>query len=366
MDESVGLLEEIPDGVTGTTHHDGSPVEGLAEPGPAELRRLYELLVLARRVDEQADALAKQGALAVYASARGQEAAQVASVAVLGRDDMMFPSYRETVAAVARGVAPSDVLALFAGDWHSGFGPDAGSMPLCTPIATQLVHAVGWGMGARRAGTDQVALAFVGDGGTSEGDFHEALNFAGVFAAPVVFLVQNNRYAISVPLSAQTAAPTLAHRGSGYGMPGLRCDGQDAVAVWQAVDWAVRRARAGAGPTLIEAMTYRIGPHTNNDDPGRYRDTAEGEPWRLRDPVQVLTAALEARGLLDDDLVERARSAAEQAAGEMRRSLFHEAATPDPMEVFAHVYVDPRGHFEDQREQLRAELDAADDGEARP
>jgi 2-oxoisovalerate dehydrogenase E1 component alpha subunit len=358
VDETVGLLDRPPATVEGVTDHEGAPVPDLREPTDEQQARLYELVVLGRRVDEEADALAKQGALGVYASSRGQEAAQVASVAVLRDDDMMFPSYRETVAAVARGVPAEEVLALFAGDWHSGFGPEAGSMPLCTPIATQLVHAVGWGMGARLERTEQVALAFVGDGGTSEGDFHEAMNFAGVYRAPTIFLVQNNQYAISVPLAAQTASPTIAHKATAYGMPGLRCDGQDPVAVWQAVDWAARRARRGDGPTLIEAMTYRLGPHTNNDDPGRYRDAAEAEPWRRRDPVDVLSARLRDRGLLTDALVTRARDAAAAAAAAMRQSLFDAPAEPVPNEIFDHVFVDERGHFESQRAELRRELDA--------
>lgn len=358
MPSNLTAVALEPTATKGVSLHDGSAISDLGQPSDALLQKLYVDLVVARRVDEEADALAKQGALGVYASARGQEAAQVGAVATLGPEDMMFPSYRETVAAVARGVPAPDVLTLFAGDWHSGFGPSTGVMPLCTPIATHLLHAVGWAMGASRAGHNQVALAFVGDGGTSEGDFHEALNFAGVFEAPCVILVQNNQYAISVPVSEQTSAPTLAHKAVAHGIPGLRCDGQDVVAVWQASDWAVRRARDGGGPTLVEAVTYRFGPHTNNDDPQRYRSEDGRDAWLQRDPVALHRDELAARGLLSDELIEETTRGADDIAAQMRHRLFEEPSAADPMELFEHVYRDGAGHFERQRAQLLTELDA--------
>ncbi|MGO4759966.1 thiamine pyrophosphate-dependent enzyme, partial [Streptomyces sp. 2MCAF27] len=192
----------------------------------------------------------RQGRLAVYPSSTGQEACQVAAGLVLREQDWLFPSYRDTLAAVVRGLDPVHALTLLRGDWHSGYDPrDHRVAPLCTPLATQLPHAVGLAHAARLKGDDVVALALVGDGGTSEGDFHEALNFAAVWRAPVVFLIQNNGFAISVPLAKQTAAPSLAHKAVGYGMPGRLVDGNDAVAVHQVLGEAVRRARAGGGPT---------------------------------------------------------------------------------------------------------------------
>ncbi len=229
-----------------------------------------------RRFNRQATALTQQGRLAVYPSSTGQEACEVAAARCLREQDWLFPSYRDTLAVVARGVDPVEALTLLRGDWHSGYDPHAHRVaPLSTPLATQLPHAVGLAHAARLRGDDTVALALVGDGGTSEGDFHEALNFAAVWQAPVVFLVQNNGFAISVPLEKQTAAPSLAHKAVGYGMPGRLVDGNDAAAVHRVLTEAVERARAGGGPTLVEAITYRIDAHTNADDATRYRDAAE-------------------------------------------------------------------------------------------
>lgn len=325
---------------------------------------LYADVVLGRAVNLQADTLARQGALAVYASSAGQEAAQVGCVAPLQAGDMLFPSYRDTVATVLRGVPAADVLALFSGSWHSGFVPhDRMCMPLCTPIATQALHAVGWAMGRRLDGADAAALTLVGDGGTSEGDFAEALNFAGVYRAPVVFLVQNNGWAISVPVERQSAAPTLAHKAVAAGICGLRCDGQDVLSVYAATAWALEHARSGTGPVLVEALTYRFGPHTNNDDPARYRDEAAVEPWLERDPVALAEEAAKDRGLLTDEVAAAAQARADEVRAEMRHALFEDPVQTDPMEIFDHVYVDGGGHHERQRARLRAELDAAEGGE---
>jgi 2-oxoisovalerate dehydrogenase E1 component alpha subunit len=330
------------------------------EVSDAVAERLYRDVVVGRGINLEADALSKQGALAVYASSLGQEACEVACVAALEAPDMLFPTYRDTVAAVMRGVSAEDVLALFAGSWHSGFGPeDTMVMPLSTPIATQTLHAVGWAMGRRMDGAPAVAMALIGDGGTSEGDFAEALNFAGVYDAPVVFFVQNNGWAISVPVDRQSSAPTLAHKAVAAGMPGIRCDGQDVLAVQSALAWAVDHARSGQGPVLVEAMTYRFGPHTNNDDPTRYRDDdRDVGPWRERDPLTVVEQRLRERDLWTDELIADADERARRVRAAMRAALFDTPATPDPMELFDHVYVDGTGHHERQRAQLRAELDA--------
>ncbi|GAA3054607.1 hypothetical protein GCM10020000_40950 [Streptomyces olivoverticillatus] len=223
--------------------------EAAAASDPELLKRLYGELVRGRRYNTQATALTRQGRLAVYPSSTGQEACQVAAALVLEERDWLFPSYRDTLAAVARGLDPVEALTLLRGDWHTGYDPHEHRVaPLCTPLATQLPHAVGLAHAARLKGDDVVALALVGDGGTSEGDFHEALNFAAVWRAPVVFFVQNNGFAISVPLAKQTAAPSLAHKAVGYGMPGRLVDGNDAAAVHQVLDEAVRRARRTAAP----------------------------------------------------------------------------------------------------------------------
>ncbi|KKD09703.1 pyruvate dehydrogenase (acetyl-transferring) E1 component subunit alpha [Streptomyces sp. WM6386] len=338
----------------------GTEAAGKADPGL--LRRLYAELVRGRRYNTQATALTKQGRLAVYPSSTGQEACEVAAALVLEDRDWLFPSYRDTLAAVARGLDPVQALTLLRGDWHTGYDPREHRVaPLCTPLATQLPHAVGLAHAARLKGDDVVALAMVGDGGSSEGDFHEALNFAAVWQAPVVFLVQNNGFAISVPLAKQTAAPSLAHKAVGYGMPGRLVDGNDAAAVHEVLADAVRRAREGGGPTLVEAITYRVEAHTNADDATRYRGDAEVETWRQHDPIALLEHELTARGLLDDDAVQAARDAAETMAADLRERMNQDPAL-DPMDLFAHVYAEPTPQLREQQAQLRAELAAEQEG----
>ncbi|WP_371547933.1 pyruvate dehydrogenase (acetyl-transferring) E1 component subunit alpha [Streptomyces sp. NBC_00554] len=332
--------------------------EAAAQADPGLLRRLYAELVRGRRYNTQATALTKQGRLAVYPSSTGQEACEVAAALVLEDRDWLFPSYRDTLAAVARGLDPVQALTLLRGDWHTGYDPrEYRIAPLCTPLATQLPHAVGLAHAARLKGDDVVALAMVGDGGTSEGDFHEALNFAAVWQAPVVFLVQNNGFAISVPLAKQTAAPSLAHKAVGYGMPGRLVDGNDAAAVHEVLSEAVRRARAGGGPTLVEAVTYRIDAHTNADDATRYRVDSEVETWRAHDPIALLEHELTERGLLDEDAMRSAREDAETMAADLRERMNQDPVL-DPMDLFAHVYAEPTPQLREQEAQLRAELAA--------
>ncbi|WP_127354229.1 pyruvate dehydrogenase (acetyl-transferring) E1 component subunit alpha [Actinacidiphila soli] len=334
----------------------GTPQARTLEPGL--LTELYGRLVRGRRYNRQATALTKQGRLAVYPSSTGQEACQIAAALALRPQDWIFPSYRDTLAVVARGVDPVQVLTLLRGDWHSGYDSRACHVaPLSTPLATQLPHAVGLAHAARLQGDDVVALAMVGDGGTSEGDFHEALNFAAVWRAPVVFFVQNNGFAISVPLAKQTAAPSFAHKAVGYGMPGRLVDGNDAAAVHEVLTEAVRQAREGGGPTLVEAVTYRIEAHTNADDAGRYRDDAEVEAWRDRDPIALLEQELRARGLFDESLVSEVEDDAERMAADLRDRMNEDPAL-DPMDLFAHVYAEPTPQLREQAEMLRAELDA--------
>lgn len=325
---------------------------------PALLRRLYAEVVRGRRYNAQATALTKQGRLAVYPSTTGQEAAEVAAALVLEERDWLFPSYRDTLAAVARGLDPVEALTLLRGDRHTGYDPREHRIaPLCTPLATQLPHAVGLAHAARLKGDDVVALAMVGDGGTSEGDFHEALNFAAVWQAPVVFLVQNNGYAISVPLAKQTAAPSLAHKAVGYGMPGRLVDGNDAVALHEVLSDAVARARGGGGPTLIEAVTYRMDAHTNADDATRYRGDAEVEAWRGHDPVLLLERELTRRGLIDEDAIQAVRDDAETMAAALRERMNQDPAL-EPMDLFTHVYAEQTSQLREQAAQLRAELEA--------
>ncbi|MFE3882571.1 pyruvate dehydrogenase (acetyl-transferring) E1 component subunit alpha [Streptomyces lydicus] len=326
------------------------------------LTRLYAQLVRGRRYNAQATALTRQGRLAVYPSSTGQEACEVAAALALEDRDWLFPSYRDTLAAVARGLDPVQALTLLRGDWHNGYDPHEHRIaPLCTPLATQLPHAVGLAHAARLKGDEVVALAMVGDGGTSEGDFHEALNFAAVWQAPVVFLVQNNGFAISVPLAKQTAAPSLAHKAVGYGMPGRLVDGNDAPAMHEVLTEAVQRARRGGGPTLVEAVTYRIEAHTNADDATRYRSDAEVETWRSHDPIALLEHELAARDLLTDEFVAATRDGAEQLAAGLRERMNADPEL-DPMDLFTHVFAEQTGQLRAQAALLRAELDAEANG----
>lgn len=338
---------------------DGHLAAGTTVDLPADrLIELYRHLVRARRLDAQATALVRQGRLAVYPSARGQEAVQVGAVLALHHDDWMFPTYRECQALFTRGVDPVGALTLLRGDWHCGYDPTATRCaPQTTPLATQAVHAAGFAYAAKRKGQGIAVLCFVGDGATSEGDFHEALNFAAVFSAPVVFVVQNNGWAISVPLSRQTAAPTLAHKGIGYGIPSHRVDGNDVLAVHTTVAAALERARAGDGPALIEAVTYRMEAHTNADDASRYRPDAEVAAWAHRDPIDRYSTWLRAEGFLDDTVAARASTDAEASAATLREAMSIEP-TIDPFEMFDHVLAQPTPQMMAQRAQLAAELAA--------
>jgi pyruvate dehydrogenase E1 component alpha subunit len=316
----------------------------------------YAELVKGRRINDQAGALVRQGRLAVYPSSHGQEACQVAAAMVLRDQDWLFPTYRDTVSIISRGVDPIETLTLLRGDWHSGYDPYARNVaPQSTPLATQLIHAVGVAHAAKLKGEDTVVMALCGDGATSEGDFHEALNFAAVFHAPVVFFIQNNEYAISVPLARQTVAPSLAHKGIGYGVPGERADGNDLAGLLAVLGQAVDKARAGEGPQLIEAHTYRVQAHTNADDATRYRNDEEVTPWLERDPLKRLEAYLVRQGLLDDAKKQAAADAADRAAEELRIGLMQEVQ-PDPAELFEHLYAEKTPQLREQAAFLRDEL----------
>ncbi|SFW69479.1 pyruvate dehydrogenase (acetyl-transferring) E1 component subunit alpha [Amycolatopsis australiensis] len=340
---------------------DGSRVDqhgGYGEPAGDRLKEAYRLMVLGRRFDVQATALTKQGRLAVYPSSAGQEACQVAAALALTANDWLFPTYRDSVALVARGLRPGEVLTLLRGDAHCGYNPtETRVAPQCTPLATQTLHAAGLAHAMQRRGEDAVALALIGDGATSEGDFHEALNFAAVFKAPVVFFVQNNRYAISVPFEKQSAAPALSYKGIGYGMRSEQVDGNDAVAVLAVLDDAVKHAREGRGPVLVEAHTYRIDAHTNADDATRYRDAEEVAKWREADPLRRLETYLKSRNALEEHEIELCHAEAEEFAQSVRDTLNAEPEL-DPLSLFDHVYAEPTRHLRAQRAALAAELEA--------
>ncbi|MDR5699454.1 pyruvate dehydrogenase (acetyl-transferring) E1 component subunit alpha [Agromyces aerolatus] len=340
----------------GTAHADDT----YDRPDDDALLEAYRALVVGRRINEQCYALVRQGRLAVYPSSHGQEACQVAASLVLDDQDWLFPTYRDSVSVIARGVSPAETLVLLRGDWHSGYDPQKYRVaPQSTPLATQLLHAAGLAHAAKLRGEPTVVMALCGDGATSEGDFHEALNFAAVYRVPVVFFVQNNEFAISVPLSRQTAAPSLAHKAIGYGMPGQRVDGNDVAAVLSVLREAVDRARAGEGPSLVEAHTYRMQAHTNADDDTRYRERDEVAAWVARDPLSRTRTYLQGAGVLDETIEQDIRDASEEAAAALRDAMNTEVV-PDPEDLFRYVFSERPPRLERQWQQLRDELDRAD------
>ncbi|MCB1282070.1 MAG: pyruvate dehydrogenase (acetyl-transferring) E1 component subunit alpha [Salinibacterium sp.] len=326
------------------------------------LKELYRRMVIARRWDTQVTALTRQGRLSTYPSARGQEASEIGTVAAMQDTDWLFPTYRDSIAVWSRGVPTAELLSGFRGDWHCGWDPNEHrTAPQATPLATQTLHAVGFATAAKLKNDPIAAVAFIGDGATSEGDAHEGFNFAGVWQAPTVFVIQNNQFAISVPIAKQTRARMLADRAVGYGIPGYHVDGNDAAAVYTIVSEALERARSGGGPTIIECLTYRMEPHTNSDDPSRYRDAEDVAAWKDKDPIDRLEKYLTAQDAIDDALREEIAKESEDAAAAMRDAMNAEPAL-DPMELFEHVYNAPRPALLEQRDALKAELDEISDG----
>ncbi len=329
---------------------------GYELPDLETLRLLYRRMVVARRWDTQVTALTRQGRLSTYPSARGQEACEIGTAMALQDTDWLFPTYRDSIAVMTRGVATAEILSGFRGDWHCGWDPyEHRTAPQATPLATQTLHAVGLGTAAKLKGDPIAVATFIGDGATSEGDAHEAFNFAGVWQAPTVFVIQNNQFAISVPIAKQTRARMLADRAVGYGIPGHHVDGNDVAAVFAVVSEALARARRGEGPTIVECLTYRVEPHTNSDDPSRYRESAEVDMWRHRDPIERLERYLTSEGALDDATRESISQEAEDAASAMRDAMNEDPAL-DPLELFENVYATPRASLLEQRDALAREL----------
>jgi 2-oxoisovalerate dehydrogenase E1 component alpha subunit len=324
---------------------------------PDTLRDLYRKMVSIRRADQEALNLQRQGELGLWGQFLGQEAVHVGATMALQPTDWIFPSYREFGMAMCRGIDPAEMLTLFRGLSHGPWDPRRYCFaPLAIPVATQVPHAVGFAMGCRLKQTDEAVLVTFGDGATSEGDWHEAMNFAGVFRSPVVFLCQNNYWAISVPFNRQTAG-SIAERAPGYGFPGIRIDGNDVLAVYAATRAAADRARRGGGPYLIEAVTYRMGAHTSSDDPTRYRLDADVAPWALKDPIARYRAWLTDEGILDDAAVAAADEHAEAVAREMRGKLGRLPVPTSGDAVYGRVYQNPPEPFMREREEFEASLE---------
>jgi pyruvate dehydrogenase E1 component alpha subunit len=316
-----------------------------------EIRGLYRDLVLVRRIDTEATALQRQGELGLWANLLGQEAAQVGAGRALTDRDFAFPTYREHGVAFCKGVDPVTLLGLFRGTSQGGWDPQTNGFGLYTiVIGSQTLHATGYAMGLQRDGADGAAMAFFGDGASSQGDVNEAFVWASVFNAPVVFFCQNNQWAISEPLERQTRIP-LYQRAKGFGFPGVRVDGNDVLAVLAVARAALARAREGSGPTLVEAYTYRMGAHTTSDDPTRYRVAAELETWKLKDPIERVKAYLSRTGAGDAAFFASVDADADELAAHLRAGCLA-LDDPDPITLFDHVYAGGSSLLDEERAQL--------------
>jgi pyruvate dehydrogenase E1 component alpha subunit len=328
-------------------------VDRQLEPAiPADdLTRLYRTMVTARRVDRRMYNLQQQGRIGTFPGVAGQEAAPLGCVYALRQRDWLVPAFRETGALFWRGIPIKNVLTYYMGMEEGNLFPDgANDLPIAISIGAQPLHAVGLAWAAKLRGDDTVVLVFFGDGATSEGDFHEACNMAGVYQAPVIFVCTNNQYAISCPRSMQSHSQTLAQKAIAYGFPGLQIDGNDLLAAYAATREAVERARAGQGPTFIEALTYRLGPHTTADDPRRYRNEDEVLDWQKRDPLTRFRKYLEAKGLWDDRRQEEMEAEIQNEIEDAVRVAESELARVDPLEMFDHVYAEMPPDLQAQRE----------------
>lgn len=341
--DDVGMVQLLaPDGSRGRDDKFGGYITDLT---PERIRGFYRDMALARRFDRESTALQRQGELALWVPAIGQEAAQVGSVRASAGQDYLFPTYREHAVAMIRGVGPEKLLKLFRGVSHGGWNPSEHGFHLYTLVlAAQTLHAVGYAMGMQRdqakdpTAEPAATIAYFGDGASSEGDVHEAMVFAASFNAPVVFFCQNNQWAISVPFEVQSKVP-LANRAAGYGFPGIRVDGNDVLAVHAVTQWALEHARNGHGPVLIEAVTYRLGAHTTADDPSKYRPSEEEQRWAERDPLIRLERLLRAEGLADDAFFAETTADGEALATAVRAAVLAMEA-PDIRGSFTHVYAE--------------------------
>jgi 2-oxoisovalerate dehydrogenase E1 component alpha subunit len=330
-----------------------------------DLRALYRAMAVTRQVDLECTALQRQGELAVYPPLLGQEAAQIGSAYALGEEDFIFPSYREVGAAVVRGVDLVDYMHFHRGTFHGGIRDPLGVRfaEISVPVSSQVLHAVGWAIGAKLDGNNACAITYFGDGATSQGDFHEGCNFAGVFGAPVVFFCQNNGWAISVPFARQTRAP-IWRKDEAYGFPGVRVDGNDVLATYTATREAVERARTGT-PTLIEAVTYRMGPHSTADDRSRYQPEEEISHWKTLDPLVRYRKFLESESMVEPSFLDEVEREAKDTAATVRAGI--QGAPPlQPEEMFDWVFAEIPPHLERQREELRRMLEESseEDGDA--
>ena len=333
---------------------------------PAQLKTMFEAMLLVREFDTRAIGMQRQGRMGTYAPSTGQEAVQIGSAMALDAGDWVAPSFREQGVLLHRGVKLSTLFLFFMGSEEGNRLPrKLHSLPYCVPCASQILHAVGIAMAAKYKRDPIVVAAYFGDGATSEGDFHEGLNFAGVYQTPNIFICQNNQWAISTPRAMQTRSDTLAQKAQAYGFSGLQVDGNDVLAVYQATSDAAHLARQGGGPTLLECLTYRLGVHTTSDDPSRYRDASEVQPWLSKDPLDRFEKYLVAKKILlagerqrlCEEIGEKIKSAAAEAE-EICRNL-------SPDEMFTYMFAELPPYLKEQREEVLAQSMAQeDDGRA--
>jgi pyruvate dehydrogenase E1 component alpha subunit len=342
---------------------DGNLLDEDLEPDIPEdhLLRLHRTMLLARRFDERMLQLQRQGRIGTFAPVKGQEAAQMGIVAALRETDWMVPSFREQAASLWRGQSMESFLLVYGGFYQGNELPeDTRNLPVAVPVGTQPLHAVGLSYGIKYRGEDDVVVTFFGDGATSEGDFHEALNFAGVWRTPTIFVCQNNQWAISVPRTHQTHSKTLAQKGLAHGIPGLMVDGNDILAVYSAAEEAAERARAGEGPTMIECVTYRLSMHTTADDPSQYRDEEEVEKWKKREPLSRFQAYLKNRGLLSDDdiedLEEEIKAEIQEAVDSAEQRM--KELEDQSLTMFDHMVAEMPPYLQEQRDRFAAEQQA--------
>ncbi len=325
-----------------------------------EIRTLYWHMLLARALDRKMIALQRQGRIGTFASIEGQEACQAGSASQLRKQDWMTIAFRETVACLIRGIPPVQILRYWGGDERGSImAADQRTLPVSIPIGSQCVHAVGIAYASKLLKRDEVTLTYFGDGATSEGEFHEALNLAADYQVPVVFFCQNNQYAISVPRSKQSHSRTLAQKAIAYDIPTIQIDGNDVFAVWRATKDAIDRAQHGGGPSFIEAVTYRLGNHTTSDDYKHYRSEDEVAVWRKRDPIDRLRKFMEQSKYWsaenEVDAWKHAEQIVESAIAE------YEATPPqDPSDIFNYTYAKLPPHLEAQRKEHLASLQAGE------
>jgi pyruvate dehydrogenase E1 component alpha subunit len=334
----------------------------VADVTDEQLADLYEDMVVVRRIDVEATALQRQGELGLWPPLLGQEAAQIGSARALRDDDFIMPSYRENGVAYCRGVELDDLVRVWRGHAHGSWDPSVYRMAIpAVIIGAQTLHAVGYGVGIMKDGADSAVITYFGDGATSQGDTNEAMIFAATYHAPVVFFCQNNHWAISEPVGLQSKQH-ISERAPGFGIPSMRVDGNDVLAVMAATRIALDRAHNGGGPSYIEAVTYRMGPHTTSDDPTRYRDADELAEWKAKDPISRLEKYFEDKGIFTDELKARVKAKADSVAAAFRSGC-KEMEEPDAMSVFDHVQIEENPVLERQRAQYAAYLANFEDGE---